>query len=329
MGSACVAATGIIRLGGGHLVLRPRAMTATASVTIATRKSALALAQARAWMAHFSSVTGVATQELHVTTTGDRIQDRSLSQIGGKGLFIKEIEEALLQGQADIAVHSLKDVPAELAPGLSLACFPTREDARDVVRTRSGCRFEELPAGAKVGTSSLRRVVQLQRVRPDLEYVALRGNVDTRLRKCEEGEVDAVVLAMAGMNRLSFQGRFTHAIEAEVCLPAVGQGSLGIEIRSGDDRLRSLVMQVNHSDTEIAVAAERGVMLAVEGSCQVPVAGYAVREGAQLWLRGLLAEADGSKLRTAEDRTAWPTSAALAFEFGRELGQRLKSSAPV
>jgi hydroxymethylbilane synthase len=307
-------------------VLRPAVMTASHTVTIATRKSALALAQCRMWMADFTRTTGVETRELHVTTTGDRIQDRALSQIGGKGLFIKEIEEALLDGSAHIAVHSLKDVPAELAPGLRLACYPPREDARDVIKTQSGCRFEELPAGARVGTSSLRRVVQLQRLRPDLQYVALRGNVDTRLRKCEEGEVDAVVLAMAGMNRLGFQARLTHALDVEVCLPAVGQGALGIEIRSEDAQVRAWLAQVNDPTTEIAVSAERGVMLAVEGSCQVPVAGYAVREGAELWLRGLLAEADGSQLRTADERAAWPTTPEEAFEIGRRLGQRLKAA---
>lgn len=299
-------------------------MTSTATVTIATRKSALALAQCRAWMAEFTQITGVETRELHVTTTGDRVQDRALSEIGGKGLFIKEIEEALLDGSADIAVHSLKDVPAELAPGLALACYPRREDARDVVKTRTGCRFEELPAGARVGTSSLRRVVQLRRVRPDLEYVALRGNVDTRLRKCDEGEVDAVILAMAGMNRLGFQSRFTHALEVELCLPAVGQGALGIEIRTTDERVRGLLAQVNDVDTEIAVSAERGVMLAVEGSCQVPIGGYALRQGQELWLRGLLAQPDGSELRTAEERTAWPASPHEAFEVGRRLGERLR-----
>lgn len=302
-------------------------MTSPAFVTIATRKSALALAQCRAWMAEFTRITGVQTRELHVTTTGDRIQDRALNQIGGKGLFIKEIEEALLDGSADIAVHSLKDVPAELAPGLALACYPKREDARDVIKTRTGCRFEELPSGARVGTSSLRRVVQLQRVRSDLQFVPLRGNVDTRLRKCDEGEVDAVILAMAGMNRLGFRERFTHALEPEVCLPAVGQGSLGIEIRSSDARLRELLAQVNDSDTEIAVSAERGVMLAVEGSCQVPVAGYAVRDGGEMSLRGFLAEADGSRVRSAETRVAWPESPGEAFEVGRELGSRLKTTA--
>jgi hydroxymethylbilane synthase len=296
------------------------------SVTIATRRSALALAQARAWMQHFTSLTGVATQELHVVTTGDRIVDRPLNEIGGKGLFIKEIEEALLDNSADVAVHSLKDVPAELAPGLALACIPRREDARDVIKTRTGCRFEELPSGAKVGTSSLRRVVQLKLVRPDLTYLPLRGNVDTRLRKCDEGEVDAVVLAMAGMNRLGFQARYTHAFEPEVCLPAIGQGALGIETRANDAWLASVLSAVNDTETELCVAAERGIMLAVQGSCQVPVAGYAQRLGAEMWIRGLLAEPDGSNLRRREVKVEWPRDASAAFDAGKALGAQLYAS---
>jgi hydroxymethylbilane synthase len=293
------------------------------TVIIATRRSALALAQARAWMQHFTSITGVATQELHVVTTGDKIVDRPLNAIGGKGLFIKEIEEALLDDSADAAVHSLKDVPAELAPGLALTCIPKREDPRDVIKTRTGCRFEELPPGAKVGTSSLRRVVQLSLLRPDLTYLPLRGNVDTRLRKCEEGEVDAVVLAMAGMIRLGFQARYTHAFEPEICLPAIGQGALGIETRAKDGWLQSVLSQVNDAETQLCVAAERGIMLAVQGSCQVPVAGFAHREGDQMRIRGLLADADGSKLRRREIKVAWPGSPSIAFEAGKTLGAEL------
>lgn len=274
-------------------------------------------------MQQFSSITGVATHELHVVTTGDKIVDRPLNEIGGKGLFIKEIEEALLDESADAAVHSLKDVPAELAPGLALACIPKREDPRDVIKTRSGCRFEELPTGAKVGTSSLRRVVQLKLVRPDLVYQPLRGNVDTRLRKCEEGEVDAVVLAMAGMNRLGFQSRYTHAFEPDVCLPAIGQGALGIETRANDTWLQAILEKVNDSETALCVAAERGIMLAVQGSCQVPVAGYAQRVGEQMRIRGLLAEADGSHLRRHEVKIDWPSDAVAAFEAGKALGAEL------
>ncbi|MEN9577803.1 MAG: porphobilinogen deaminase [Pseudomonadota bacterium] len=292
-------------------------------IIAATRRSALALAQARAWLRSFESSCDVQTEELHVVTTGDRIQDRALSQIGGKGLFIKEIEEALLAGHADIAVHSMKDVPAELAPGLSIGCIPPREDARDVIKTRSGCRFEDLPKGAKVGTSSLRRVVQLKERRPDLEFLPLRGNVDTRLRKCEEGEVDAVVLAYAGLKRLGFEDRLTHVLEPELCLPAVGQGALAVEYRTGDTRIEALLALMNDPDSEVAVAAERGVMIAVEGGCQVPVGAYALKQGGELWLRAMLDEPDGSRRRFREARIPWPDRAG-AFALGTRLGSELK-----
>lgn len=295
-------------------------------IVVATRRSALALAQSRAWMRDFEAATGRSTQELHVVTTGDKIQDRALSEIGGKGLFIKEIEEAMLDGRAHFAVHSMKDVPAELAPGLSIGCIPEREDARDVIRTRSGVSFDELPSGARVGTSSLRRVVQLKNARPDLQYVPIRGNVDTRLRKCEEGEVDAVILALAGLKRLSFGDRYTHVLEPELCLPAIGQGALAIELPSAKAELQELLTPLKHTETEIAVAAERGLMLAVEGNCQVPVAGYAIRQGGDLWLRGMLAEPDGSNQRFEEARIPWPDEAG-AFNLGEELGRRLKGPA--
>lgn len=297
-------------------------------IRVATRKSALALAQANAWMRSFTERTGVETEAVHVVTTGDRIQDRALNEIGGKGLFIKEIEEALLEGRADCAVHSLKDVPAEVAPGLVLGCIPEREDARDVIVTRTGVAFDELPSGAKVGTSSLRRVTQLKRRRPDLEYVALRGNVDTRLRKCEQGEVDAVVLACAGLRRLGLGARYTHALAPDLCLPAVGQGALAVEHRLDDERLRALLAPLTDLETAICVYAERGLLHAVEGSCQLPVAGYAVREGGQLWLRGMLAEPDGSNLRFRDSRGSWPTEddpTQAAFEAGKALGRALKA----
>jgi hydroxymethylbilane synthase len=301
-------------------------MMSRQKVVVATRRSALALAQARAWMAAFTEATGIATEELQVVTTGDRITDRALNEIGGKGLFIKEIEEAILEGRADIAVHSLKDVPASVHPGLRLGCFPKREDARDVIVTHSGCRFEALPLGASLGTSSLRRALQLRAKRPDLRILPLRGNVDTRLRKCENGEVDAIVLALAGMRRLGFTDRFTHAIEPELCLPAVGQGALAIELREGDAELLAALAQVNDAETEITVQAERGVMLAVDGSCQVPVAGFALRRDGKLWLRGLLATADGSRLAQRELVASWPTTPAAAFALGEALGHELREA---
>lgn len=299
----------------------------TQKLVVATRKSQLALAQARAFMRALEARhPGLVIEEKHVVTTGDRIQDRALSEIGGKGLFIKEIEEALLDGSADIAIHSLKDVPAELAPSLAIGCVPMREDPRDVIVTRTGQKLAELPAGAKIGTSSLRRKVQFAAARPDLEIVPLRGNVDTRLRKCSEGVVDAIVLACAGLNRLGLGERATEHIEPELSLPAVGQGALAIEMRAGDDATRALLAPLAHAETSIAVAAERGVMRAVEGSCQLPIAAFAVRAGQELWLRALLAEPDGSKLRRNEGRVAYPKDEAEAERFGFELGKALRAS---
>lgn len=298
-------------------------MTGRRTVTVATRKSALALAQSRAWMAELRDRAQVDTAELLVTTTGDRIQDRPLNEVGGKGLFLKEIEEALLAGQADLAVHSLKDVPAQLAPGLILGCVPKREDPRDAIKTRSGCFFRDLPAGAKVGTSSLRRTVQLRALRPDLEYVPLRGNIDTRLRRCEEGVIDAVVLAYAGLRRIGRANEITELLSPDVCLPAVGQGALGIEIRAEDEGILSLVAELDDMETAIATASERGVLLAVDGSCQVPVAAHAEHVGDELWLRALLAEPDGSNLRREELRCPWPETLQRAQEAGAVVGRAL------
>lgn len=293
--------------------------------TFATRKSALALAQCRAFVAVLQRLhPELSFEELQVVTSGDRIQDRALSEIGGKGLFIKEIEEALLDGRADFAVHSSKDVPPELAPSLAVECFPERVDARDVIVTRSGSGFAQLPAGATVGTSSLRRRIQLSKVRPDLQFSVLRGNVDTRIRKCRAGEVDAIVLARAGMLRLGIEAEASEVLAPEQCLPAVGQGALAVEQRADDAEVRALLSAVSHPETKIAVLAERGVMRAVEGNCQTPVAAYALREGAGIWLRALLAEPDGTNLRADELRAAWPASDAEASALGERLGRALR-----
>lgn len=295
-----------------------------ARVVIATRKSALALAQSRAFIARLAALhPHVAFEELLVTTTGDVVQDRPLADIGGKGLFVKEIEEALLSGRADIAIHSLKDVPPQLLPSLSIDCIPEREDPRDVLASREGKSLAELPPGSRVGTGSLRRRVQLLAYRPDLEVVAIRGNVDTRLRKAESGEVDAVVLARAGLNRLGLAARATESIAPEVMLPAVGQGALGIEQRADDDDVRELLSPLSHSDTKILVTAERGVMLAINGNCTTPVAAFGVRQGGELYLRAFLAEPDGSRPRRAETKVPFPESAEAAAEIGRALGSEL------
>lgn len=296
------------------------------TIRVATRRSALALAQAGAWMRDFEQRCSVQTETVEVVTTGDRIQDRALNEVGGKGLFIKEIEEALLAGRADCAVHSLKDVPAEIAPGLRLGCIPRREDPRDVIVTRTGCHFSELPAGARVGTSSLRRVTQLRRLRPDLEFIPIRGNVDTRLAKCQQGIVDAVVLACAGMKRLGLGERYTHAFEPEDCLPAVGQGALVVELRDDDSALLGLLQSLDDAESAIAVSAERGLLVAVQGNCQLPVAGHALRRGEELWLRGMLADPDGANLRFRELSAPWPAgdqALPVAVELGARVGRDL------
>ncbi|MBN1608869.1 MAG: hydroxymethylbilane synthase [Polyangiaceae bacterium] len=296
-------------------------------LTVATRRSALALAQARAWLRILcGSAPELCVEELHVTTTGDRIVDRALTEIGGKGLFIKEIEQALLDGQADLAVHSMKDVPAELAPGLVIGCIPRREDPRDVAVTRGGVALAELPTGSRVGTSSLRRSVQLRAWRPDLAIVPLRGNVDTRLRKCAQGEVDAVVLARAGLIRLGRAEEATETLDIDLCLPAVGQGALCIERRSDDSATARLLEPLHDCETAMRVASERGVLQAVGGSCQLPVAAHATFDAGELYLRAMLAEPDGSRLRKRETRGPWPKSESDAWAMGTALGAELVRS---
>jgi hydroxymethylbilane synthase len=299
-------------------------------IVVATRKSALALAQCRAWIGELERQhPSLEVEELQVTTTGDRVLDRPLSEIGGKGLFVKEIEEALLDGRADIAVHSMKDVPPELAPSLTIGCVSLREDPRDVIVTRTGAVFEALAPGSRVGTSSLRRRAQLAAWRPDLEIVPLRGNVDTRLRKCVAGEVDAVVLARAGLVRLGLLDRVTETLEPERSLPAVGQGALCVEQRAGDERVAALLAALNHDDTARAVAAERGVMHAVGGDCKTPVAALGIRDEDCLWLRAMLADADCSGIRRRELRVPWPNSEAEARALGYELGRTLLPTSSV
>ncbi|HTN89648.1 MAG TPA: hydroxymethylbilane synthase [Sorangium sp.] len=294
-------------------------------LTLATRRSALALAQSRAFARSLeAAVPDLSLRELEVVTSGDRTQDRSLQDIGGKGLFIKELEEALLDRRADFAVHSIKDVPAEIAPALCLACIPAREDPRDALVTRSGAPLADLPAGARVGTSSLRRAVALREARPDLVIEPVRGNVDTRLRKVSDGAFDAIVLALAGLKRLGLADRATEVLSPEVSLPAIGQGALGIECRTDDESVRDVLSALVDAETTTCVTAERAVMAAVEGSCRTPVAAYAVRDGGALWLRALLAEPDGSRLRKAERRVAWPGDAREAARLGADLGAELK-----
>jgi hydroxymethylbilane synthase len=293
---------------------------------VATRKSELALAQCRAYLKQLEAkAPGVRFEELHVVTTGDKITDRPLSEVGGKGLFLKEIEEALFDGRADFAVHSLKDVPPELHPELTLGCIPVREDARDAVVTFDGRSLFELGPGAKLGTSSLRRALQIHLLRPDLEIVSIRGNVGTRIRKVRERQVDATILAQAGANRLGVTHELAHTLSVEECLPAVGQGALAIEHRSDNRDVAELISLLNDNETDLATAAERGVLAAVEGDCKTPVAAYAVREGHELWLRALLARPDQTGLVRLWARKNFPASAEEAAALGRELGLELRA----
>ncbi len=307
-------------------------------LTYATRRSALALAQCRAFVARLAAANpGLELVEEQVVTTGDRIQDRPLSEVGGKGLFVKEIEEALLEGRAQLAVHSIKDVPGVLPSGLFIACIPKREDPRDVLVAPKYGTLKDLPAGAKVGTSSLRRAVSLKAARPDLEIVPMRGNVDTRLRKVDAGECDAIVLARAGLVRLGLEARATDVLAPEISLPAVGQGALGIECRQDDAETKRVLAPLHDEETAWCVAAERGVMIALEGDCKTPLGAYAERVPAggsagrlgnahDLRLRAFVCDPDGGNLRRAEESIAWPEDAHTAAELGARLGARLKSA---
>ena len=292
----------------------------------ATRRSPLALAQCRAFCAALRAETPeLELVEEQVVTSGDRIQDRPLSEVGGKGLFVKEIEEALLERRADFAVHSIKDVPGALPPGLALTCIPVRADARDVLVSPKHQTLAGLPQGARVGTSSLRRLVALKRVRPDLDLVPVRGNVDTRLRKVDAGEYDAIVLARAGLVRLGLEGRATEVLSPEQSLPAVGQGALGIECRAADDATRAILAAMHDPATATCVAAERGVLIALEGDCKTPIAAHAERIDVRLRLRAFLADPDGSRLREADRTLPWPGSEDEAHRIGLEMGHLLKS----
>jgi len=264
---------------------------------IGTRGSKLALAQSE-WVKEKVEKrhTDVEVELVKIKTTGDKILDSPLSKIGGKGLFVKEIEDALLKKQVHAAVHSMKDVPAELPDELMLSAFPEREDPRDAFISLNSRILEDLPEGSRVGTSSLRRASKLLHVRPDLNIVALRGNVDTRLRKLESGEVDAIILAAAGLRRLGLADRITQVLPSEQVLPAIGQGALGLEVRRDDHDTISLLDFLNHKPTEVTVRAERAFLKELEGGCQVPIAGFALLNSDKIHLRGMVAEIDGSRI---------------------------------
>jgi hydroxymethylbilane synthase len=265
-------------------------------VVIGTRASQLAIWQAEWVQAQLKQMAPDLSVVLkRIQTSGDKIQDVPLAKVGGKGLFVKEIEEALLRKDIDLAVHSMKDLPAELPPGLTIICIPEREDPRDALLTRDGKNLDALPLGARVGTSSLRRQSQLLHVRPDLQIEMLRGNVDTRLRKLQENRFDAIVLAASGLRRLGWDSHITECLPLNVSLPAIGQGALGIEGREDDGFIRDLVAKLEHQPTRVTVTAERALLKRLEGGCQVPIAGHAILQGESLTVEGLVASLDGKR----------------------------------
>lgn len=280
------------------------------SITIATRESPLAL-----WQAHFVEAElkrhhpGIEVKLLGMTSRGDQLLDKPLYKVGGKGLFVKELETALLDERADIAVHSMKDVPMELPPGLTLGVICEREDPRDALVGVTS--FDDLPEGARLGTSSLRRSCQVMQRRPDLQIGFLRGNVNTRLAKLDAGEFDAIILACAGLKRLGFDDRIGAAIDEDFLLPAGGQGAVGIEYRDADSRVAELLAPLAHEQTSRRVIAERTVVRRLDGGCDVPIASFAVAEGNSLWLRARVGSPDGKTVIVSEARGSEPEALGL------------------
>lgn len=293
------------------------------SVVIATRESALALWQARHVQSELQRLyPGLSVSILGMTTAGDRNLGSSLAKIGGKGLFVKELEDALADGRADIAVHSMKDVPMLLPDGFALAAVLARADPRDAFVASSFSCLADLPAGTRVGTSSLRRECQLRERFPDLVIEPLRGNVQTRLRKLDEGRYGAIILAAAGLKRLGLAGRITALLAPEECLPAVGQGALGIECRSDRRDLFERLAPLVHGPTQHCVSAERAFSRTLAGSCNVPLAGFAVHIGAQLHLRGLVGAPDGSTVVRGEIRGEDSAAETLGIALAEDLKRK-------
>jgi hydroxymethylbilane synthase len=299
----------------------------TARLRIGTRGSPLALVQARTVRARLAVVLGVGEEAIELTiirTSGDAIQDRPLSDVGGKGLFTKEIEEALLDGRIDLAVHSAKDMPTLLPAGLLLAACLEREDPRDVFISHKAPALAELPQGATLGTASLRRQAIAKRARGDLRVLPLRGNVETRLRKLADGEIDATILALAGLKRLGLAEHATKIMSAEEFLPAVGQGAIGMETREDNVRTRELLARIDHADTSTAIACERAFLAVLDGSCKTPIGGHADISGDTIHFSGLLAHPDGNP--SCEHRMRGPR--ADAIKIGMEAGRYIKREAP-
>jgi len=295
------------------------------SLRIGTRGSPLALVQARAVRARLAAAAGVAEDAIElvvIKTTGDMILDRSLADEGGKGLFTKEIEEALLDRRIDVAVHSTKDMPTVLPKGLVLAACLEREDPRDVFISRKARSLAELPRGGSLGTASLRRQAIALRARRDLRVTPLRGNVETRLRKLDAGEVDAILLALAGLKRLGLADRATVVMSTEEFLPAVGQGAIAIESRKDDSRVTDILARIDHADTSTAVACERAFLAVLDGSCKTPIAGHATVTGDTAQFRGLIARPDGSAAHDISRTGRRKDAATIGADAGRELKHR-------
>jgi hydroxymethylbilane synthase len=294
----------------------------SAFARIGSRGSPLALAQARAVRERMASAHAVAPDAIEIRvirTSGDAIQDRPLAEIGGKGLFTKEIEEALLRNEVDLAVHSAKDMATQLPAGLAIAACLPREDPRDVFVSRVAETLAELAAGARIGTGSLRRAALVRRLRPDLVTVPLRGNVETRLRKLGEGVADATILALAGLRRLGLDNTATAILDVEMFPPAVGQGVIAIEARADDDQSRALVEAINDADAAIALACERAFLAVLDGSCKTPIAGYARLADGCVQFSGLIVKPDGSAALTVSRAGPVRDAAMLGADAGREL----------
>lgn len=296
---------------------------------IATRKSALAMAQSEWVAARLKEVQpGLEVELVPMTTVGDQVLDVSLNEIGGKGLFVSEIEQAVLDGRADLAVHSLKDMPAELAEGLVLASVPEREDPRDVLLSADGVELEDLEAGSRIGTNSMRRTLQLRRRRNDLDYAMLRGNVNTRLAKLDAGEYRAIVLAAAGLRRLGLDKRPLRAMPVEDSLPAVGQGALAVEARGADKDVCALLAKIEHAESRACVEAERAFLIALSGDCNTPLAGHAriEAESGQLRFDGLVGSLDGKQVVRGGAAVMVRSPGELvvqAKQLGREVARHL------
>jgi hydroxymethylbilane synthase len=293
-------------------------MRANPTLRIGSRGSPLALWQAT-WVQKNLATQGIVATLTVIRTTGDKILDVPLAQVGGKGLFVKEIEEALLNGEIDLAVHSMKDVPTQTPAPLLLAVIPKREDPRDAFIGRQGVSFADLPTGAVIGSSSLRRQSQLLARRPDLTCLPLRGNLDTRLRKLTEGVCDAIILAAAGLRRMGWEGQITEYLPPDFCLPAIGQGALGLECRKEDAQTRAQIAFLNDPETACCVTAERALLLRLEGGCQTPIAGHATRLGDHLTLTGLVASLDGAQIIREQQTGPAATPEALGIALAERL----------